>query len=110
MPLRPADFLAQLPLPATDRWPDGVFDIEAFEQNGLTLELFAPRGRDRQSSHDQDELYIVIAGSATLDIEGVEHPCAPGDALFVAARVPHRFDSISDNFATWAIFWGPRRA
>jgi len=109
MPLRPAEFLARLPLPATERWPDGVFDIEAFELNGLSLELFAPRGRDRQSSHDQDELYIVVAGSAVLHIDGVEHPCAAGDALFVAARVEHHFERISEDFSTWAIFWGPRK-
>ena len=108
-PLHPQDFLSRLPLPATDRWPDGVFDIEAFEQNGLTMELFAPRGADHQSPHDQDELYIVIAGSAVLDINGAPHACASGDALFVPARVPHRFGSISPDFATWAIFWGPRR-
>ena len=110
MRLRPADFLKQLPLPATDRWPDGVFDIEALEYAGLTLELFAPRGTDRQSSHAQDELYVVTAGSAVLDIDGEEHPCMQGDALFVAARVPHQFVRISDDFATWAIFWGPRKA
>jgi mannose-6-phosphate isomerase-like protein (cupin superfamily) len=110
MPLSPKDFLARLPLPATDRWPEGVFDIEAFEHGGLTLELFAPRGRDRQSSHSQDELYIVIAGTAVLDIDGEEHPCSVGDALFVAARIPHQFMRISDDFATWAIFWGARKS
>jgi mannose-6-phosphate isomerase-like protein (cupin superfamily) len=110
LPLRPQDFLSRLPMPPTDRWPEGVFDIEALEQNGLTLEMFAPRGEDHQSPHDQDELYIVIAGSAELDIDGTRHACAIGDALFVPARVPHRFASISPDFATWAIFWGPRRA
>jgi mannose-6-phosphate isomerase-like protein (cupin superfamily) len=107
MRLHPADFLDRLPLPATNRWPDGVFDIEVFERAGLTLELFAPRGIDRQTSHAQDELYIGIAGSAILDIEGVEHACAGGDALFVLARVTHRFVRISEDFAVWAIFWGP---
>jgi len=110
MHLRPADLLARLPLPATERWPEGVFDIEAFARGGLSLELFAPRGVDHQSPHAQDEIYIVIAGRATLDIDGIEHACAIGDALFVAARMPHRFVNISDDFATWAIFWGLRRA
>ena len=106
MRLPASEFLQRLPLPATAKWPDGVFDIEALARGGLTLELFAPRGIDHQTAHAQDELYIVIADSATLDIEGVEHECAPGDALFVPARVPHRFVRISDDFATWAVFWG----
>ena len=110
MRLRPADFLSRLPLPATDRWPDGVRFVEAFARDGLEMELYAPRGVDHQSPHSQDELYIVAAGSATLAIDGVEHACAIGDALFVPARVPHRFVGISDDFATWAIFWGEAKA
>ena len=106
MHLRLADLRKRLPLPATDRWPEGVFDIEAFARGGLSLEFFAPRGIDHQSPHAQDEIYIVMAGSATLDIDGVEYACAIGDALFVPARVAHRFTNISDDFATWAIFWG----
>ena len=106
MRLHPDDLLKRLPLPATDRWPDGVFDIEAFDRAGLTLELFAPRGVDHQTAHAQDEMYFVISGSATLQTDGVEHACTPGDALFVPARAIHRFVRISDHFATWAVFWG----
>lgn len=106
MHLRLHDLLARLPLPATAKWPDGVFDIEAFERGGLLLELFAPRGVDHQAPHARDELYIVVAGNAILDIDGVEHDCAAGDALFVPARVPHRFVRISGDFAAWAVFWG----
>ncbi len=107
MHLRPHDLLAHLPLPATDSWPDGVFDIEAFDRGGLSLELFAPRGIDHQTPHAQDEIYIVIAGCAILEIDGVAYDCPPGDTLFVPARVPHRFVRISDDFAARAIFWGP---
>lgn len=106
MRLHPADFLKRLPLPATDRWPDGVCDIEALDRAGLTLEMFAPRGVDHQTAHAQDEIYIVISGNATLETDGVEYDCAPGDALFVPARAVHQFVRISDGFATWAIFWG----
>jgi mannose-6-phosphate isomerase-like protein (cupin superfamily) len=104
--LRAAELLRQLPLPATAKWPDGVFDIEAFARSGLTLELFAPRGADHQSLHSQDELYIVVAGNAVLDIDGVEHDCEIGDALFAPARVPHRFVRFSGDFAAWVVFWG----
>ena len=106
MRLRPADYLARLPLPATERWPDGVRFVEAFAHGGLEMELYAPRGVDAQTPHDRDEIYIVVAGRATLAIAGVEHDCAVGDALFVPARAVHRFTGISDDFAAWAIFWG----
>jgi mannose-6-phosphate isomerase-like protein (cupin superfamily) len=106
MRLRPEELLSQLPLHATEHWPDGVRFIEAFARGGLEMELYAPRGVDTQGPHARDEIYIVIAGSAALDIDGVEHPCDVGDALFVPARAPHHFVRISDDFATWAIFWG----
>lgn len=109
MHLRRQDLLARLPLLATAKWPDDVFDIEDFDRGGLSLELFAPRGVDHQTPHAQDEIYIVIAGCAILEIDGVAYDCAPGDALFVPARVPHRFVRISDDFAAWAIFWGDAR-
>ncbi|MEO8743002.1 MAG: cupin domain-containing protein [Lysobacteraceae bacterium] len=80
--------------------------IEAFARGGFELEIYAPRGVDSQGPHSRDEIYIVIAGSAVLDIDGVEHACTVGDALFVPARVPHHFVKISDDFATWLVFWG----
>lgn len=106
MKLSPADFLSRLPLPATERWPDGVRFAEAFARGGLELELYAPRGHDPQTPHSRDEIYIVIAGSAALDIDGVEQEGAVGDVFFVPARAPHHFVRISDDFATWVVFWG----
>jgi mannose-6-phosphate isomerase-like protein (cupin superfamily) len=34
-------------------------------------------------------------------------PFGPGEALFVAAGVEHRFEEFSDDFAAWVIFYGP---
>ena len=31
----------------------------------------------------------------------------PGDLLFVAAGVPHRFEDFSDDLAVWVMFYGP---
>ena len=30
-----------------------------------------------------------------------------GDVIFVEAEVEHRFESFSEDFASWVIFWGP---
>ena len=38
--------MKKLPLPATDKWPEGVFDIEAFQHGSMSLILFAPEGKD----------------------------------------------------------------
>jgi uncharacterized protein YjlB len=41
-------------------------------------------------------------------VGGQRVPFGPGDALFVAATVEHRFEDFSDDFATWVVFYGPR--
>lgn len=74
-----------------------------------TLELgyYAPRGSDPQQPHEQDELYIVQSGHGTFCCAGERRPFEPGEALFVAAGVEHRFEDFSDDFAAWVIFYGP---
>lgn len=100
-----AEFLNKLPLPATDKWQEGVWDVEPFEKNGVTLVFFAPRGTDYQTFHDKDEFYFVARGSGELVIEDERFSCAAGDAFFVPAGKLHRFERFTGDFATWAIFF-----
>jgi hypothetical protein len=78
-----------------------------FERGDVSVELYAPRGSDKQSPHTRDELYIIASGSGTF--RRAEQVCAfeAGDVLFVPAHVEHRFESFSDDFKTWVIFFGP---
>jgi mannose-6-phosphate isomerase-like protein (cupin superfamily) len=99
--------LAQLPGPVTAKWPQGEPFMVALRHGTMTLELFAPRGDDHQTPHAQDELYIVWHGHAVLRLDGEAVPCEAGDALFVAAGRAHRFEQISADFQTWAVFYGP---
>jgi len=102
-----AKIQAGLPLPATPKWPQGVWDLKAFAHGSMSLVLFTPRGRDYQTTHEQDELYFVHRGSGTLVIDGKRFPFQPGDALFVPARVEHHFEDFGDDLVTWGVFWGP---
>jgi mannose-6-phosphate isomerase-like protein (cupin superfamily) len=104
----PADLLHRLPGPKTAKWPEGERFIEAFAHGTLLVELYAPRGGDPQTPHDRDEVYFVIKGSGDFIVQDERTPFAPGDALFVAAGVPHRFENFSADFSTWVVFYGPR--
>jgi len=100
--------LDKLPLPATKKWPEGVFDLETFGNGTMSLVLFAPKGIDHQTPHEQDELYIVVEGSGVLQVENETYAFDKGDALFVPAMKEHKFITFSEGIKMWAVFWGPK--
>ena len=52
--------------------------------------LVAPEP-DRQQPHEDDEVYVVIEGRGTLDVEGTAVDLREGSAVFVPAGAEHRF-------------------
>ena len=52
--------------------------------------LVAPEP-DRQQPHEDDEVYVVLEGSGTLDLAGNTVDLRPGSAVFVPAGAEHRF-------------------
>ena len=96
-----ADALARLPGPAGERF------VELFQHGTLSVELYAPRGRDPQSPHTRDEVYVVVQGSGRFRNGDVVQAFGPGDLLFVPAGVVHRFEDFTDDLAVWVIFYGP---
>ncbi|RLT41761.1 MAG: cupin domain-containing protein [Chloroflexi bacterium] len=61
---------------------------------------------DRQSPHDQDEIYYVISGRAHFRAGDEDRPIQPGDTLYVAAQVPHKFHTITEEL-TLLVFFAP---
>ena len=52
--------------------------------------LVAPEP-DHQQPHADDEVYVVLAGSGVLNVEGEAIPVSEGQAIFVPAGADHRF-------------------
>jgi len=77
------------------------------DDRSLALKLYAPRGTDPQTPHTRDEIYIIATGTGEFVRENERITFAPGDVLFAAAGIPHRFENFSDDFATWVMFYGP---
>ena len=101
--LSPAD-AAAVPL------KDGRLSSLLFDADGIEIRYYAPRGEDRQVPHDRDEFYFVISGTGAF-LRGAERvPFAPGDMIFAGAGEDHRFVDFSADFATWVLFYGPRKA
>jgi mannose-6-phosphate isomerase-like protein (cupin superfamily) len=63
------------------------------ESPGLEIGVYvlvAPEP-DRQQPHADDEVYVVLEGRGTLDIEGTKTELREGKAIFVPAGAEHRF-------------------
>ena len=99
------EMLAKLPLPANEKWTEGVWDLEPFQKAGVKLVFFAPRGVDHQTLHDEDEFYFVVRGSGEIVIAGERQSFEAGDVFFVGKGVEHCFENFTNDFATWAIFF-----
>ncbi|HLZ70515.1 MAG TPA: cupin domain-containing protein [Dehalococcoidia bacterium] len=59
---------------------------------------------DPQQPHAEDEIYHVLRGRARVRVAGEECPIGPGDTIYVAARVEHRFLAISEELALLVVF------
>lgn len=81
--------------------------VEAFAHGSMSVELYAPKGIDPQTPHAKDELYFIQSGSGKFIVNTECHEFKAGDCFFVPAGIPHRFESFTDDFATWVVFWGP---
>ncbi len=85
----------------------GSLAAELLAHGTMKVEYYAPVGRDTQTPHTQDELYIIVRGGGWFVNGGRRHPFVAGDVLFVPAGIEHRFEEFSDDFGTWVIFYGP---
>ena len=65
------------------------------ESPGLEIGVYvlvAPEP-DRQQPHEDDEVYYVLEGRGTLDVEGETVELEEGHAVFVPAHAEHRFSA-----------------
>ena len=69
--------------------------------------LVAPEP-DRQQPHADDEVYVVLDGHGTLEVEGKPVELHPGNAVFVPAGADHRFTGY-EELSVLVIFEKARR-
>jgi mannose-6-phosphate isomerase-like protein (cupin superfamily) len=80
------------------------------ESPGLELGVYvlvAPEP-DRQQPHSDDEVYVVLEGSGTLEVEGERIDLREGQAVFVPADADHRFVGY-EQLAVLVVFERPTR-
>jgi mannose-6-phosphate isomerase-like protein (cupin superfamily) len=87
----------------------GGYEI-VHESPGLELGVYvlvAPEP-DRQQPHEDDEVYVVLEGNGTLEVEGDRVDLREGQAVFVPAGADHRFVGY-EQLAVLVVFERPTR-
>lgn len=101
-----------------------AFDVEAAKQRlnaagggyeivhaspGLEIGVYvlvAPEP-DKQQPHEDDEVYVVLEGRGTLEVEGAETQLVEGHGIFVPAGAEHRFTGY-EQLSVLVIFTRPQ--
>ena len=85
----------------------GEHAVALFQHGMLSVKLSQPVPPNRQTPHEQDELYVVVRGRGVLVHDGRRDSFEPGDLMFIAAGTEHHVDDFSHDLTVWVIFYGP---
>ncbi len=90
----------------TEPGQSGAPYVEFLRVPSLSMGLYVlpAGGVDRQKPHNEDEVYYVVRGRATINVAGEDQLVEPGSIIFVSAHVPHHFYTISEELAVLVFF------
>jgi mannose-6-phosphate isomerase-like protein (cupin superfamily) len=82
--------------------------LEFLRVPSLSAGLYAlpAGGVDPQQPHTEDEVYYVVEGRGAITVGNESQSVGPGSVVFVAAGVPHRFHSITEDLQI-VVFFAP---
>jgi mannose-6-phosphate isomerase-like protein (cupin superfamily) len=59
---------------------------------------------DKQSPHQEDEIYYVVRGRSKMRLGREERSIAQGDVIFIEKNLEHRFFDIAEELVLLVIF------
>jgi len=83
--------------------------LEFMRSSSLSVGLYElpAGGTDLQEPHTEDEVYIVMQGKATINVNGEDQPVQAGSVVYVAKQVPHKFHTIEEDLSVLVLFAPP---
>jgi mannose-6-phosphate isomerase-like protein (cupin superfamily) len=74
--------------------------------------VLQPGDEDRQTPHNEDEIYYVVSGAAHIKVTAENQPeqdraISAGDVIFVKAHEEHRFHAIIEELVLLVVFAPP---
>lgn len=91
---------------------NGELYHEFFKAKRLSVGLYVLKAGDKdpQTPHTEDEIYYIVSGSATMEIDGEHQKVGPGAVIYVEEHVDHRFHTITEDLSVIVIFAPPRHS
>jgi mannose-6-phosphate isomerase-like protein (cupin superfamily) len=82
---------------------------EFLRRPGISMGIYhLPVGqKDPQHPHSADEVYVVLAGRAVLDVEGERLDMQRGRVVSVDVGADHRFVDITEDLSVLVVFAPP---
>jgi mannose-6-phosphate isomerase-like protein (cupin superfamily) len=97
--------LAQL---VTESSQSGSQYLEIIRKPSLSVGLYmlSAGAVDQQEPHTEDEVYYVVSGRASIQVDKESCPVEAGSVVFVQANIEHRFHTITGDL-TILVFFAP---
>jgi mannose-6-phosphate isomerase-like protein (cupin superfamily) len=82
--------------------------LEFVRESSMSAGIYvlAAGSLDRQSPHNQDEMYYVVKGRGRMRAGPEDLAVGPGSIIYVAAQTEHRFYDIVEDL-TVVVFFAP---
>ncbi len=96
--------LARLVEKAEARATAPYFEFLRVPQLSCGIYSLVAGAKDTQSTHDEDEVYLVLKGRASIIVEGEETPLSEGSIVYVPADARHEFVKIEENLSILVFF------
>ena len=85
---------------------------EFFKAKRLSVGLYVLKAgeTDLQSPHTEDEIYYIVSGAGTIEIDGEHREVSAGSVIYVEEHVTHRFHTITEDLSIIVVFAPPRHS
>jgi mannose-6-phosphate isomerase-like protein (cupin superfamily) len=80
------------------------FEFLRVPQLSCGIFSLAAGAKDTQSTHDEDEVYLVLKGRGSLVVDGEETALSEGSIVYVPTDTQHEFVKIEENLSLLVFF------
>jgi mannose-6-phosphate isomerase-like protein (cupin superfamily) len=80
-------------------FPKSRYFIDVMDTPTMTVGIINLKKdqEDTQQPHTSDEIYYIISGRGTIEIDGIKNEVNPGKIIYIPKKIHHSFHAISNE-------------